>query len=135
MKISENYIVDIRVFLDHYYDLNYSWYEKLSHKICGMFLKEKNKHFKIMQFSKVKKEDILKGDVIFVKDEVGQILVYRNPLRVNLKLVKFDSESLRDVRLKILHEQGLTYDEEGNVVPIENNKIRKIFLRIIGGRK
>lgn len=71
-----------------------------------------------VKFPKVKKEDILSGRLVFVKDEYGQVLAYKNPLRLDFKLERLKKKTLKERRLKVLNEQGFTYDE--------NDKVKKI---------
>jgi len=125
MEVSKNYIVDIRTFLNDYYGFNYSSNKKLSHNFCEDYLKQKGIILMEVKVAKVKKEDILSGRLVFVKDEYGQVLAYKNPLRLGFKLERLKKKTLKERRLKVLNEQGFTYDENG--------KVKKY--RIIGGIK
>lgn len=129
MKISENYIVEIRKFITNYCCLNCGWKGKLSHTLMMEFLQQKRKNVSRMEFSKITKEDILMGTCIFVRDEVGQIIPYKNPARniCTMESLRTDSENLEEIRLRLLNEQGLTYDENGNVVQLKVKTRKKVI--------
>ena len=122
--ISEKQIISIREFLENYCSLRCSWKGKMTHKRMIEFLSIKGKHVTRGKFGEITKEEKLTGRFIYVKDETGKIIPYKNPnmdlekLHINL-LVKYNPEQSRQRRLKNLQEENLTYDDYGRVITIE----------------
>jgi len=135
--ISKKQIVDLREFLYNYCGLTCNWKGKMTHKRMMEFLNEKRQYVKKGIYGKISKEQKLKGDYIYVIDEEGKIIPYKNPL-LSLNRLKLDLttnnnvKKLEQIRMQILNSQGLTYDEYGNVITIEEaekNKQRELELK------
>lgn len=123
MNISKKQIVDIREFLRNYYLLDCKWKGKLSHKRMNEFLFMKGKYAVKVNIDSIKKENILRGTCIFVKDEEGQIIPYQNIARIRYNANKEStSDENENIRLRLLEEQGLTYDDYGNVITIKERQ-------------
>lgn len=122
MNISQKQIVDIREFLRNYYLLDCRWKGKLSHKRMSEFLSTKGKYAIKINVDTITKESILCGNCIFVKDEVGQIIPYKNITRIMFDVATAGKIDYEEIRLKLLEEQGLTYDDFGNVITIEEKE-------------
>ena len=122
--ISEKQIISIREFLENYCYLRCLWRGKMTHKRMTEFLSMKGKHVTRGKIGEITKEEKLTGKFIYVKDEVGKIIPYKNPsmelekLQINL-LINSNPEKLRQRRLKYLQAENLTYDEYGRVITIE----------------
>ena len=105
--ISEKQIVSIREFLENYCSLRCSWRGKMTHKRMTEFLSLKGRHVIRGKIGEITKEEKLTGKFIYVKDEVGKIIPYKNPnmelekLHINL-LINSNPEKLRQRRLKNL---------------------------------
>ena len=114
-------------------------------ELCGLFC-EKRKHVRLshkIMLGKVRKrqylftdkivlprpatleyekEEILTGKIILVKDDIGKILPYYNPLYFREKLLMdyltshADKRELKNIRNSILKEQGFIEDKDGAVV-------------------
>lgn len=79
-KVSKKYILDIKEYMVNFLNIHYTGYNKLTHKEMNIFLREKNRYTPDrVSFSKIKKEDILRGRCLLVKDELNQIIPYSNP--------------------------------------------------------
>ena len=96
-KVSEKYILNIKEYMINFLGVSYTGCNKLTHKEMNIFLCEK-KHCvpDRVSFSKIKKEDILKGKCLLVKDELNQIIPYSNPM----SLEKLMSEILLYQKVK-----------------------------------
>lgn len=132
--ISEKQIVSIREFLENYCSLRCSWRGKMTHKRMTEFLSLKGRHVIRGKIGEITKEEKLTGKFIYVKDEIGKIIPYKNPnmelekLHINL-LINSNPEKLRQRRLKNLQEENLTYDDYGRVVTLEEyNEICRLKL-------
>lgn len=132
MKISKKQIVDIREFIRNYYSLECNWSGKLSHKRMEEFLSVKGKMAVKVNIDSIKNENILCGTYIFVKDEEGKIIPYKNNLRLrfNADKIKTEKTDYNALRLQLLEEQGLTYDEKGKVITIEEKNRRLEYKKI-----
>lgn len=82
-----------------------------------------------VSFSRFDKDELLSGDIVMVKDELGKVKAYKNPqILKERNLLKFlinsnDKNSLNRIREKILEEQGYVTDSMGEIIPIEENDI------------
>ena len=82
-----------------------------------------NKLFKRALFEDLLKEDVLKGEVYLVKDEVGRIIPYKNKsfdIEYLLNECNKQKKLLETRRNKILKEQGLRKTISGNIVRFSN---------------
>lgn len=128
--ISRNQMVPIREFLENYCSLRCNWKEKMTHKRMTEFLTMKGKNVSRGRFGDITKEQKLTGEYLYVEDEVGKIIPYKNPgmefrkLQISLMLGS-NPEKLREIRSKYLEEERLTYDEFGNVITIEEKEARR----------
>ncbi len=83
MKVSKKYIISIWEFMENYYGVIYDGSYKLTHDELSYYLKEeKSLPVKRSSFKDTKDEEILNGNIILVKDEVGKIIPYINPHRL-----------------------------------------------------
>ena len=124
MKISKKQIVEIREFIRNYYSLECNWKGKLSHERMEEFLGMKGKYAVRVKIDSIKKENILCGSCVFVRDEEGQVIPYQNILRIHFNADKTARTDYEALRLQLLEEQGLTYDERGKVITIEEKNRR-----------
>ena len=63
--------------------MDYTGHNKLTHEEMNIFLYGKNHCVPDrVSFSSIKKEDILKGRCLIVKDELNQIIAYANPRNI-----------------------------------------------------
>lgn len=126
MNTSEKYIIGIYDFINNYVLLNGKEYDglyKLTHKELGIYLSEKgySKPDRV-SFRKVKNSDILIGEILLVRDEVGQIIAYRNPKVKNLDLLlkelksKENKKNILKRRREILKESGYVETKRGDIV-------------------
>lgn len=99
--ISEKQIVEIREFMENYLGKSYDGKRKLTHEEMFEYLIQKNGIIpEKMKFTKVRKEDFLKGNIVAVKDETSKILIYRNP-RINLNTLFYELHSKENlIKLK-----------------------------------
>ena len=104
MKISGKYIIEIGTFLENYYMLGYTWKETLTHDVLSQFLHQKGRRSVRLIISNIQKEDILTGECIFVRDEVGQVIPYKNPLRNFTNITNANASELEEIRKKLLNE-------------------------------
>lgn len=122
--IGKNQEVQIREFLENYCSLRCTWRGKMTHQRMIEFLSLKERHVSRGRIGEITKEQKLTGEYLYVVDEVGQIIPYKNPgielrrLQVSLMLSS-DPKKLEEIRLKSLRDENLTYDEYGNVITIE----------------
>ena len=92
MNVSSKYIIDIWEFMENYYGIIYDDNYKLVHDEMCYYLRNKNIFVKRIGFKDVKKDKLLKGDIIYVRDEEGKVAPYVNPKRIeNLVLEEINS--------------------------------------------
>ncbi len=82
MKVSSKYIIDIWEFMENYYGIIYDDNYKLVHDEMCYYLRNKNFFVKKIGFKNVKKDQILSGDVVLVRDEEGKVVPYVSPKRI-----------------------------------------------------
>ena len=82
MKVSSKYIIDIWEFMENYYGIIYDDNYKLVHDEMCYYLRNKNFFVKKIEFKNVKKDQILSGDVVLVRDEEGKVVPYVSPKRI-----------------------------------------------------
>ena len=111
LSISSKNIISVEEFMDVYLGVPYTGKEKLTHKVMASYLYSKSKKPpKRATMALVKKDCILTGRYIFVKDVAGQIIPYMNPRSINLKdlQMQLNSESrkkdLEEIRAKIIEQ-------------------------------
>lgn len=121
MVVSEKQIISIREFMENYLGIKYTRDNKLTHVEMLMFLRDKGNDIpERVNFDKIKKEQLLTGDFLAVKDEASKILFYKNPINVKLKNLLSELKSqanlkqTRKARRYNLNEQG--YQEAVNGV-------------------
>lgn len=128
--ISRNQLISIREFLENYCCLKCTWKGKLTHKRMKEFLTLRGKSITKGKIGEITKEEKLKGEYLYVKDETGQVIPYKNPslsfrrLQVSLFLNQ-NKQKLEQIRLSLLKEQELIYDEFGKVITIDEYKERQ----------
>lgn len=114
-KMSKKYIIDIKDFMEFYIGKKYDGNFKLTHSEMSMYLNfNMGGGYKLnrIPFRNIKNEDILKGSVLCVKDETGQIIAYRNPRVLSTK--------------SLLNE----LKEKGSIV--KTMRVRRSYLRSLG---
>lgn len=130
--ISKKQIVSIREFLDNYCHLRCNWKGKLTHKRMTEYLSLKGKHINRGKIGVITKEEKLTGEYIYVRDETGQVIPYKNPnidlKRLQISLLLTSKQQLEKIRLNHLKEENLMYDEYGKVITVEeyNERCRLI---------
>ena len=130
--ISKKQIVSIREFLDNYCHLRCNWKGKLTHKRMIEYLSLKGKHINRGKIGVITKEEKLTGEYIYVRDETGQVIPYKNPnidlKRLQISLLLTSKQQLERIRLNHLMEENLMYDEYGKVITVEeyNERCRLI---------
>ena len=121
MNVSRKNILEIREFMWNFLNLKYDGKLKLTHEEFSNYLIMKGKtHLKHDNFKKIKKEDILNGTYILVRDDVGKIIPYEMPINLSMlcNQIKQNEEKLkRDlVRKRYLEEQGYRELPNGEVL-------------------
>ena len=121
MVVSEKQIISIGEFMENYLGIKYTRDNKLTHVEMLMFLRDKGNDIpERVNFDKIKKEQLLTGDFLAVKDEASKILFYKNPINMKLKNLlselksQANLEQTRKARRYNLNEQG--YQEAVNGV-------------------
>lgn len=125
-------IIGIKEFLQNYYDMIYTGQNKLTHYEMNMFLSEKGEIIPFRcDFRNVDKESILKGNVIAVKDAAGQVLIYKNPRRVNFDdlLAELTSRRKKVERLKKVKKEILKIEEIEEEYELKRNRYKKFIIR------
>ncbi len=121
--ISKKQIVSIREFLDNYCRLRCNWKGKLTHKRMDEYLSLKGKHISRGKIGVITKEEKLTGDYIYVRDETGKVIPYKNPnidlKRLEVSLLLLNKQQLEKIRSNYLKEENLMYDEYGRVITVE----------------
>lgn len=119
--VSKKQIISIEEFMENYIGKQYDGDNKLTHREMMLYLYEKGlKVPRKVSFDIVRKETILNGTYIVVKDNASQVLIYENP-----RLKSLDSllEELRSkanlvktakIRRKILKEIDAVDNEFNN---------------------
>ncbi len=119
--VSKKQIISIEEFMENYIGKQYDGDNKLTHREMMLYLYEKGlKVPRKVSFDIVRKETILNGTYIVVKDKASQVLIYENP-----RLKSLDSllEELRSkanlvktakIRRKILKEIDAVDNEFNN---------------------
>ena len=128
--VSKKQLVNMREFLENYCSLTCNWKGKMTHKRMLEFLAENGKYVVRGIIGEITDEEKLTGKYLYVKDETGQIIPYKNPtmdiIRLRNSLItNTNKERLNQIRLNCLREQNLTYDEFGNVITIEEYEEKK----------
>ena len=123
---SKKNFIFIREFMANYIGKEYDGNEKLTHHVMAMYLYEKGLSMvKKINFSKVKKEDLLTGKCILVKDENKQVLGYINPQNRSLNSlldelnIQSKNRNLEKIRNKILKEAGYSHNSDGSIITTE----------------
>ena len=89
LKVSKKYIVSINEFMDNFIDMPYTGKDKLTHKEMKRYLYEKDKIIpSTISFKKIKKEDVLRGNCILVRDVTGKIIAYDNPKKIDKIMIE-----------------------------------------------
>lgn len=145
--VGSKQIISIQEFMQNYVGVIYSGKDKLTHEVMEEYLLEKGvtvpKRVRA-SFSKINQESFLRGDILLVKDKIGQILMYRNPYRISnrylLETLHQDALQLKKVRSQILEQMGYTLLEneeiietkelcENSLTIIDKDNSQKIFLK------
>jgi len=94
IELSKKQIISIKEFMINYLEKEYTGDRKLTHKEMQMFLWSKGIEVpQRVNFERVKKEHLLTGDYLAVKDECSQILFYKNPNRLKLSCLLNELQS------------------------------------------
>lgn len=119
-------IISIQEFMINFIGKEYDGKEKLTHHVMAMYLCQKGlPSVSKVHFSSVRKNDILTGKYILVKDDNNQIFGYINPKKRSLDILMNEISSLNKkknlekIRNTILKEAGYTYDNDGTVISKE----------------
>ncbi len=84
MKVSKKNIVSIWEFMENYFGVVYDDKYTLTHEEMNYYLKKKKKIFvRKINFNKIDREMILRGEVILVSDELGNVTPYVNPRKID----------------------------------------------------
>lgn len=93
----------------------------ISHKTMLKKLELRNSLFpkqvivpKSVSFDKIKREDILRGSVLLVLDDMDKVIAYMNPNRENLKVLLNELQSVKS-RKRAMKERKLYLQKEGYV--------------------
>ena len=74
--------------------------------------------------------DIMSGKVVLVRDALGRVVAYKSPM-IGLKQLewelKSDVDSLREIRRRILLEQGLYLQEDDSILTEEELSLDKEY--------
>lgn len=105
MKVSSEYIIDIWEFMENYYGIIYDGDFKLVHEEMCYYLRNKNFFVKKIGFKNVKKDQILCGEIVLVKDEEGKVVPYASPRRIE----DLDLDEINSLK-----------DKKSFIKPIEN---------------
>lgn len=129
--VSKKQLVSIREFLENYCNLKCNWNGKLTHKRMNEYLSLNGKHLTRGKIGTINREEKLIGKFIYVRDEVGQVIPYKNPnfglLKLKVALTTISNKSkLEEIRSNYLKKENLMYDEYGMVISIDeyNEKCR-----------
>ncbi|MBP3766361.1 MAG: hypothetical protein J6G98_04195 [Bacilli bacterium] len=126
LYVSKKQILDIKEFMELYVGKEYTWSEQLTHNKMTEFLNIKKIHApNRVCFDHMEKEDLLNGNYLVVKDEVGQTMIYENPRRSLVKLqvelnMSYNEEEMEKRRKFALDSY---YDE------LENSEKQKILIK------
>lgn len=123
---SKKDIISIQEFMINFIGREYDGKEKLTHHVMEMYLYQKGlPRVSKVQFSSVRKNDILEGKYILVKDDNNQIFGYVNPKSRSLNILMNEitnlnkKKNLGKIRNTILREAGYTHDNDGTVITKE----------------
>ena len=123
---SKKDIISIQEFMVNFIGKEYDGTEKLTHHVMEMYLYQKGlPRVSKVQFSSVRKNDILTGKYILVKDDNNQIFGYVNPKSRSLDILMNEiailnkKKNLEKIRNIILKESGYTHDNDGTVISKE----------------
>lgn len=145
MNVSKKYIINIREFMSNYVEVSYDKERKLTHNEMNLYLYEKGrKAVEYIRFKSIKSEDILLGNVLLVKDEIGKVIPYANPKINNLKALLKELNSVesqkrtKTKRINTLKSMGYVetksgdviksslIDEEEDVITCKRNRAKKL---------
>ena len=120
MKVSKKHIVNIKEFMSNYLNYPYTGKNKLTHKEMRIFLYEKKQKQPVsVDISIIKKEDILKGKYLFVKDNTEKIIPYKNPMNLAILYEELSQErkkkDLEQIRKKIIEEYKDTHKKKTKI--------------------
>lgn len=129
--MSKKQIIKIEEFLQNYYDMIYTGQNKLTHYEMNMFLSEKGEVIPFRcNFRNIDKESILKGNVIAVRDAVGQVLIYKNPRRVNFDDLLLElSRKEKIEKLKKVKKEIIKIEETEEEYELKGNRYKKFIIR------
>lgn len=141
---SKKDIIKIEFFMENFLDITYDGSEKLTHGVMREFLIDKGIVCpKRAIFSKTKKNNVLEGRVLLVKDHVGKTIAYHNPrgelttLFADIK-AETDPVKLEETRRNILKAQNCILLSNGEVVSknepeeeycIDGNRNKHVMLK------
>jgi hypothetical protein len=119
-KISKKNIISIREYCETFLNLKYKWKGKLTHDRLREYAFEKHTLLpKRCIFDDITKEDILKGNCYFVKDETGKVIAYKGKMLLTSDLLedlKREKFKLEERRKNNLSKQGYKVAKYGNVI-------------------
>lgn len=140
--ISKKQIIKMNEFLENYVNIKYDSKEKMTHRNVNLFLSEKGIYLRKVNFDKITNEDLLNGNIIAVKDENNQNIVYQNPRKDLTTLYEELSTSFNKYRVKVARKEVLKAlglievnntvlkktDLEEETYELENNNRQKQFV-------
>ena len=106
--------------MSNYLNYPYTGKNKLTHKEMRIFLYEKKQKQPVsVDISIIKKEDILKGKYLFVKDNTEKIIPYKNPMNLAILYEELSQErkkkDLEQIRKKIIEEYKDTHKKKTKI--------------------
>ncbi len=127
---SRKNIISTKYFLSNYYGISYSK-KNLSHDTMLEVLVSKGKRLpKSVLLDSIDQIDITSGKVVLVRDVLGRVVAYKSPM-IGLKQLewelKSDVDSLREIRKRILLEQGLYLQEDDSILTEEELSLDKEY--------
>ena len=141
---SKKDIIKIEFFMENFLDIIYDGNEKLTHGVMREFLIDKGKVCpKRAIFSRTKKDNVLDGKILLVKDHTGKTIAYHNPrgdltsLFADIK-AETDPVKLEETRREILKSQKCILLNNGEVVSkdepeeeycIEGNRNKNVMMK------
>lgn len=141
-EISMNNTIGIREFMEVYLNVPYEDEGHLTHEKMIKYLEEKGKRLPTrVWFDDITEEDIMCGNYLLIRAEKKtnksnhykakktKVIPYVNPLKKGELFTrarvseKHEKEALRQLRNKVLMEQGLIEDELGDIMTLSEYKI------------
>ena len=138
-KVSKKYIITIEEFMENYLGKVYNGNSKLTHNEMYIYLKSKNMGIpRRVAFKCIKDEDILNGNILYVKDKENKIIVYRNPKHIDLKILLNELKSEKSKRNSMIarrtYLKSIEYVQLSNGCVIKEEDLEENQVRCIDNR-